>query len=82
MTTQVRGRAAREAKLEALQEQLSESVAALAPAAVLVTDGEPAAVAIAQRNAALNAAFERGARARPSKSALSAALERGARTRR
>jgi hypothetical protein len=29
MTTQVRGRAAREAKLEALQEQLSESVAAL-----------------------------------------------------
>jgi hypothetical protein len=30
MTTQVRGRAAREAKLEALQEQLSESVAALA----------------------------------------------------
>ncbi len=30
MTTQVRGRAAREARLEALQEQLSESVAALA----------------------------------------------------
>jgi hypothetical protein len=29
MTTQVRGRAAREAKLEALQEQLSQSVAAL-----------------------------------------------------